>query len=94
MDRARCAHGGIVCRHISEGSPVRLFSFESERVLQFVCGANNHWHADDYRLVSLSDLIESNPEIGSLPQLVVGQWAERPDESSDWIIGEHIAGKD
>ncbi len=59
-----------------------------------MCGADNHWNVEDYENAGLIHLLEHHPEIGSLPDMVPGQWAERPDENSDWIIGELDAEED
>lgn len=81
-------HGVTICSHVFEGKPVRLFSFDSERDLQFLCGDNSHTDPSTATHAGLIHLLEHHPEIASLPPMQPGQWAERSDENSDWVVGE------
>jgi hypothetical protein len=80
-------HGVTICSHVFEGAPVRLFSFDSDRDLQFLCGANTHNDRTTAVHAGLDHLMEHHPEITSLPAMEPGQWAERFDEKSDWTVG-------
>jgi hypothetical protein len=80
-------HGVIICRHVYEGAPVRLFCFDSDRDLQFMCGADNHIDQTAYEVAGLIHLLERHPEVGTLPDMSPGEWAERFDENSDWVVG-------
>jgi len=33
--------------------------------------------------------MEHHPEIASIPPMNPGQWAERFDENSEWIVGQY-----
>ena len=81
-------HGVIICSHVFEGKPVRLFSFDSDRDLQFLCGADDHEDWNAAKVVGLIELLERHPEIRSLPMMEPGQWAERSNENSEWVVGQ------
>ena len=83
-------HFGVtICRHVFEGKPVRLFSFDSDRSIQFLCGADNHGDDPEWALhAGLDHVMKHHPEIGTLPAMQPGQWAERLNENSDWVVGQ------
>jgi hypothetical protein len=81
-------HGVTTCSHVFEGKPVRLFSFDSDRDLQFLCGANDHDDRTTAVHAGLNHLMDQHPEIATLPLMGPGQWAERSNENSDWVVGQ------
>jgi hypothetical protein len=81
-------HGVTICSHVFAGEPVRLFSFDSDRDLQFLCGANNHTDPSTANHAGLIHVMEHHPEIATLPPMHPGQWAERSNEDSEWVVGQ------
>ncbi len=83
-------HFGVtICRHVFDGEPVRLFCFDSDRSIQFLCGADNHTDNSDLAVhAGLNHLLDHHPEVGTIPDMEPGQWAERSNENSDWVVGQ------
>ena len=76
----------VVCVHLFEKRKPRLVSFELEGDLIFSCGCDDHDAADDWKLVSLSTVVEAHPELNMLPSMDWGTQAERLNDEADWIV--------
>jgi hypothetical protein len=75
----------VACRHlIHDKRPVRLATHYSNGEWAFTCGRPDHGLAKDYQLVSVSELLATDPELGDIADLPEGWSADRGGEPLAW----------
>ena len=75
----------FTCRHIlDEHKPILYVSHDEDGYWQFLCGGV--YKQEDAKIVSLADILRIDSSMSDLAEMDYGQYAEAPDEKSDWIV--------
>ena len=75
----------FTCRHIlDEHKPILYVSHDEDGYWQFLCGGVHK--QEDAKIVSLADILRIDSSMSDLAEMDYGQYAEAPDEKSDWIV--------
>ena len=75
----------FTCRHIlDEHKPILYVSHDEDGYWQFLCGGVHK--QEDAKIVSLADILRIDSSMSDFAEMDYGQYAEAPDENSDWIV--------
>jgi hypothetical protein len=67
----------LICIHCENREVINYFQHDEDGYLTFSCGKDNHYSEDDWRLIELEDVIEIYPYVRNLPDVHIGECAER-----------------
>lgn len=83
MKRFRRDYGVYCCSHVfSDQRPVLLVIRDPDGDWQFLCG--NSEENEDCHLVGIGHLLDRDPSLGQMAELMVSSGAERKDISASW----------
>jgi hypothetical protein len=63
---------------------LRVFHYEEDGAWEFL-GHENH-HDEDYRIISLEEIIAIDPTVLELSNMRIGYYAERKRKGDEWVI--------
>ena len=63
--------------------------WDEDRDLMITCCGDDHDFSDarQVRVVGLGHLVNRDPTLRDIPELELGEWAERSDEDRRWHLG-------
>jgi len=74
-----------VCVHVFDSSRPVLLVSRSGRDWSFLCGAEHEDTAENYRVVGKGHILDRDPTLSELADLVPNWEAERTSISEDWV---------